>query len=279
MFFIVDKFDEDIVYEWGKFYVVDSQVELKTNIQNWRREGRISDNNALDRVLNLRSSFELPDSLIPFRVKHVEIVKNLKVNYPIILEKDSFGKNRGYEWNGRNEFDFIIRDLEPGNEYRQIDIRDRDKYPYPEANAKFDGIEYSRFYRKGKRDFNGGFKLLNRNNQYSDYLVARFQFRPHEDIYDDIFIVGSFTNWEVLPWFRLEESDGLYEINIELKRGEYDYQYVTGNIENETIENIDWRIFEGNYWDTENVYSIFLYYESPKKGGYDQIIGFKQFVR
>jgi hypothetical protein len=109
--------------------------------------------------------------------------------------------------------------------------------------------------------------------------MVNFEFRPHEDIYDDIFIVGSFTNWEVLPWFKMEENEGLYTIGVELKRGIYDYQYVTGLTNYDLVEDIDWRIFEGNYWDTENVYSIFLYYQSPEKGEYDKILGFKQFVR
>jgi len=279
MFFITDNFDEDYIYDWGKFFVVDKSVKLNTEIQTWRREGGISANNASDRVLNFKTKFTISDSLSPFRVQHVEIVKNLEINYPTILGKDAFNRNRGYEWDGSNNFEFIIRDLEPGNEYRQINIRDKNKYQYPETRARFEGIEYSRFYKLGKKDFNGGFKLMDRGNEYSDYLITTFEFRPHENIYDDIFIVGSFTNWKILPWFKLVENQDLYTINLELKRGIYDYQYVTGIIDEEEVSEIDWRIFEGNFWDTENVYSIFLYYKSPEKGEYDKIIGFEQIVR
>jgi len=279
MFFVTDKFDEDIIYDWGKFYVVENLINLKTDIQTWRLEGSISSNNANDRVLNLKTKFTLPDSLDPFRIDHIEIVKNLEMSYPIILNKDAFAKNRSYEWDGSNNFEFIIRDIEPGNEYRQVNLRDRNKYEYPLTRAHFDGIEYSRFYKLGTKDFNGGFKLLNKRNEYADYLIATFEFKPHEDIYDDIFIVGSFTNWEVLPWFKLNENDDIYSISLELKRGIYDYQYVSGEIFDEEVENLDWRIFEGNFWDTENVYSIFLYYKSPKNGEYDKIIGFKKMVR
>lgn len=279
MFFIVDSFDEDIIYNWGQFYVVEQMINLKADFQKWRREGGISDNNAVDRVINLKTRFTLFDSLSTFRVQHVEIVKNLEVNYPIIIDKNAFAKNRGYEWDGANNYEFVIRDLEPGNEYRQINIRNRNKYQYPKTRAHFDGIEYSRFYQLGDRDFNGGFKLLNRNNEYSDYLVTSFEFKPHKKIYEDIFIVGSFNNWEVLPWYKLDNKNDLYKISLELKRGIYDYQFVTGSINGDEVEEIDWRIFEGNYWDTENVYSIFLYYKSPEKGEYDKIIGFKQIVR
>ncbi len=278
-FFITDPQDTSIVYDWGEFYVVENTVKLKTSIQDWRREGRISGNSALDRVLNLKVNFQIPDSLSPFKVKYVKIIKNLETSKPIILPKESFSTTKGYEWDGAKSFTFITRDLEPGNEYRQTNLRDHYRFQYPVTRAQFDGIEYSRFYEFGKRDFNGGFKLMNRNNQYADYLTVKFEFRPPEKMYDDIFIVGSFTNWEVSPWFKLNNKDGLYSINLELKRGVYDYQYVTGNIDGDIVKDIDWYIFEGNFWETNNVYSIFVYYKDPDFGGYDKIIGYKRLVR
>ena len=279
MFFITDSFDEEIIYDWGKFYVVENIIKLNTNVQDWRREGRISSNNTNDRVLNLKVNFSLPDSLEPFRVKNIEVVKNLAIEYPIKLEKDAFVENRIYEWNGSSKFEFGIRDLQPGNEYRIVNLKDHNKYQYPITRAQFDGIEYSRFYKLGEKDLNGGFRLMDRKNNYSDYLIATFQFRPPDPTSEDIFIVGSFTNWEVLPWFKMEKKDELYSISIELKRGIFNYQYVVGSIEDEIVNEIDWQIYEGNFWDTENVYSIFLYYKSPEKGEYDKIIGFKQIVR
>ena len=64
--------------------------------------------------------------------------------------------------------------------------------------------------------------------------------------------------------------------SVQLKRGVYDYQYVTGKIVNDRVENIDWEILEGNFWETENEYYIFLYYQTVEKGGYDKIIGYKK---
>ena len=279
MFFITDNYDESIVYEWGKFYVVEELLPLKTDIIEWRREGSISGNSALDRVYNLKVNFEIPDSLDPFRIKHIEIVKNNETSYPELILKDSFIENRGYEWDGTKKFQFVIRDLEPGSEYRQVNLKDHNRHQLPVARAHYDGIEYSRFYKMNRRDFNGGFKLMNKNNQYSDYLISTFEFKPHEKIDDNIYIVGSFTNWEVLPWFKLENKKDIYSISLELKRGIYDYKYVTGIDDDEVVENIDWNLFEGNFWETQNIYSIFLYYRSPERGEYDKIIGYKRIVK
>ncbi|MFZ1292239.1 MAG: type IX secretion system plug protein domain-containing protein [Melioribacteraceae bacterium] len=279
IFYITDSYDKEIIYEFGKFFVVENIVEIKTDIQNWRREGKISSNNELDRVLNLKTSFTLPDSLDPFRIDYVNIIKNYEINYSQKLEKNSFQTNKSYEWDGAKSFSFITRDLEPGNEYRQIDLNDHNKYQFPNTRAHFDGIEYSRFYQFGKSDLDGSFRLMQKNNQYADYLISTFEFSPPNQIDEDIFIVGSFTNWDVLPWYKLNYDENNYKISLELKRGIYDYQFVSGNIEDDKVENIDWRIFEGNFWETNNKYSIFLYYKSPLNGEYDQIIGFKQILR
>jgi hypothetical protein len=101
-----------------------------------------------------------------------------------------------------------------------------------------------------------------------------FELRPTEDFNDDIFITGSFNNWELSPDYRLRLEDGVYFTWIELKRGIYDYQYVTGNYINGEIENADWFFMEGNSWKTNNDYYIFLYYNSEYLGEYEEIIGF-----
>jgi hypothetical protein len=72
------------------------------------------------------------------------------------------------------------------------------------------------------------------------------------------------------------DDKGLMNITIQLKRGVYDYQYVTGDVINNKVENIEWEILEGNFWETQNDYFIFLYYRTEEKGGYDKIIGYKK---
>lgn len=279
MYYITDNYDDQIIYALGKFYVVENILQLNTDIQNWRREGGVSSNNALDRVLNFKTSFTLPDSLDPYRVDHIEIVKNLEIEYSQKLFKDSFQKGKDFNWDGTKHFEFITRDLQPGNEYREVNLNNKNKYQYPNTRAHFEGIDYSRFYKLGKSDLNGSFKLMNRNNQYSDYLTVTFEFSPPDITDNNIFIIGSFTNWEVSPWYKINNKNGIYSISIELKRGIYDYQYVSGDINKDYVKNIDWRIFEGNFWETVNKYSVFLFYKSPEKGEYDQIIGFKQILR
>lgn len=279
MYFITDNQNTSIIYDYGKFFVVEDLIEFKVDVQKWIREGKISSNNALDRVLNFKIDFSIPDSLSPFNIMHIEIIKNFLTEYPNIIKKENYNLNQGYEWDGANKFQFYSRDIQPGNEYRQVNLRDKNLYEYPFTRAHFDGIQYSRFYSLGNNDFNGGFKLMDRNNEYSDYLVTKFEFSPPEEIDEDIFIVGPFSNWEVLPWFKLGQEKSFYSINIELKRGIYDYQYVTGRVIEDEVTQIDWTLFEGNFWETKNIYSVFLYYKTEELGGYDKIIGYSNILR
>jgi hypothetical protein len=69
---------------------------------------------------------------------------------------------------------------------------------------------------------------------------------------------------------------GLYNKTIELKRGIFDYQYVTADFINGEIKNQDWVQLEGNFWETENVYHIFIYYQDPDFGGFDRIIDYQK---
>ena len=81
-----------------------------------------------------------------------------------------------------------------------------------------------------------------------------------------------------IPFELYRGDDGIYEITIELKRGSYDYQYVTADIIDGYIENMNWLELEGNYWETNNEYYIFLFYNEPADGGYEKIIGFTKII-
>lgn len=275
-YYVTDSFNPEQVYAYGRFFVVYPEQDIDVQIYNEKLQGTISTPNTLDRVYNLTVDFNLKSELVPSRVQDVEIVENHKSDYPIVIERKSFGDLRSYEWNGSSQFKFTARDIKPGNEYREVDLRDHNRFTPPKVDAQYDGIETSRFFRYGGRDLNGGSILTNYKDPYAEYMYVVFQIRPPETITDDIFLTGAFNDWQVLPEFQMHNDDGLYKITLELKRGVYDYQYVTGAKYDGVIEGINWWILEGNYWETRNAYHVFLYYSEELLGGYDKIIGYKQ---
>jgi len=275
-FFIVDSQNPDKVYGEGKFFVVMPEVKLNISITKNRMENVIPEIAALGRTITIFTSFTLPDTLFESNIQLVEIIENKKISYPIRIDKTKLTEQNYYEWNGSNKFLFIAKDIKPGNEYRQTDLRDINRFNQKNVNAQYDGIEVSNFFKKRNRDLNGASILTNYKNDYAEYLNVTFKIRPPENITSSVFLVGDFNNWQVLPDYELYDDEGLLNLTIELKRGIYDYQYVTADKINEEIKNINWYVLEGNFWETENDYHIFLYYKSPEKGGYDKIIGYKK---
>lgn len=275
-FFIVDSQNPSQVYGEGKFYVVNSEVRLNVSVVRERAQNFDAELANLNYTYSIQSSFNLPDSLFPPNVKYVEVIENRKLDYPIIIDRNQFNKSRFYEWNGAKRFTFIARDLRPGNEYRQTDLRDYNRFNTTDVNAQYDGIETSNFFRKLRKDLDGASFLTDFRNDYAEYMNVNFRIRPPENITNPVFLVGSFNNWQVLPQYEMFDDNGLLNLKIELKRGLYDYQYVVADYNYGTITNIDWNILEGNYWDTSNEYHVFLYYDSNEKGGYEKIIGYRK---
>lgn len=106
-----------------------------------------------------------------------------------------------------------------------------------------------------------------------DYATVNFSFMPpNGQAYPDknIFLVGQFTNYEIndktLMHFNAEK--GIYETSAFLKQGYYNYEY-TGIDKNDPTKKYD---LEGNYWETENSYTILVYYKSFTDRT-DQLIG------
>jgi len=275
-FFIVDSQNEDKIYADGKFFVVNPEVKLNVTLTRSRKEGLNPEIASLGRIFILRTSLTLPDSLFNTNLRKVEIIENRKFAYPIIISRFDNTIQKFFEWNGSNRFTFTAGEIKPGNEYRRTDIRDVGRFVYPKTNAQFDGVETSNMFKKLNRDWNGATLLMNYRNDNAEYLNVNFRIRPPENITSPVFLVGSFNNWIVSPKYEMFDDDGLLNLSIELKRGVYEYQYVTGDFVNGEITNIDWNILEGNFWETDNEYHIFLFYESTDLGGYEKIIGYKR---
>ena len=120
-------------------------------------------------------------------------------------------------------------------------------------------------------DLNGKQQLFNErsnNSEYeSEYIMVDFQLKYPYDKSNDIYVYGAISNWEYQEKFRLkfDEELQLYTTRALLKQGYYDYQY---KIKNKYNENE----IEGNYFETKNEYTIYVYYK-PIWARYEKIIG------
>ena len=272
MFYITDAQDTSIVYGYGKFYVVQNIIDIQDTLTNETLESGNYFPTDLGKVFNITTNFILSNKLFPGQVNNVTIIENRKIDYPIVIKRSFNTDTRLYYWDANRKFTFIARDIRPGNEYRQADLRDINLFNSANVNAQIDGLEYSRFFKEGPKDLDGASLIDNFKNSNSTYLNVNFSIKPPDNVYGDVFLVGSFNNWDILPNYKMDYNDGIFSKTVSLKRGVYDYQYVTANYRKGNIDNPDWYILEGNSWETVNEYNIFVYYNEPTNGGYDRII-------
>jgi len=274
-YFITDSQDTSLVFGSGRFYFIQNVLDLNVLFKREQLEDKVYYPLTIGNVFNITTSFVLPQEMFPAYVDHIEIVENKKTDDIISVDKNYNSNTRQFYWDGDRKISFTVRDIRPGNEYRETDLRDINRFSSKNVRAQFDGIEYSRFYKQGRRDLNGGYILTNFKNEYADYLNVKFSIRPPNEFFQSIFLVGAFNDWRILPEYEMENEGGIYSKTIELKRGIYDYQYVAADILNNEVKNEDWLLLEGNFWETSNLYHIFIYYKDPNYGGYDRIIGYK----
>ena len=272
IFYITDNQDENIIYASGKFIVVYPGLKLDAKIKKSRLEGENA--NPSTRTITLETSFNMPDSLFSSNIDEIEIIENQKIYDPVIINRDPYNNYRYYEWDGANRFTFIAKDIFPGNEYRQVDLRDYNYFNSKKVNANKGGIETPHSNVRYYRDYNGGSVLTNYKSEYADYLDVTFKLKMPSDFKRKIFLVGAFNDWDIWYDYELNYNNGIYEISTELKRGVYDYQYVTADEINGSITNLDWTEIEGNNWETDNEYHVFLYYKEPERGNYDRLLGY-----
>lgn len=131
------------------------------------------------------------------------------------------------------------------------------------------------------RDANGMYQLGNveNNNPFwqGDYATVWFRFVPpqNEPYADkDVFVYGELTNYEFSERNKMifNKETGIYENSQLLKQGLYDYMYL---FRDKKTGQFDAGLSEGNWWETENNYTILVYYR-PMSGRADELVSITQ---
>ncbi len=109
----------------------------------------------------------------------------------------------------------------------------------------------------------------------ADYATVHFRYIPAGKApfpNKDVYLFGELTNYGDLDSARMNynEQEGMYETSIFLKQGYYDYAYITRNPDG---SNPSFEFTEGNFFETEDNYTILVYYR-PLGGRADELVGF-----
>ncbi|MDB5201382.1 MAG: hypothetical protein JWQ27_791 [Ferruginibacter sp.] len=126
-------------------------------------------------------------------------------------------------------------------------------------------------------DYNGMFNIATYETVnplwQGDYATVHFSYVPPTgEAYPkhDIYLAGAFTNYDLTNEWKLTYDDTakIYRAQAFLKQGYYNYTYLAVD-KSDPAKRID---LEGNYWETENSYTILIYYKAFTDRS-DQLIG------
>ena len=275
-YFIVDSQDPSIIFAEGKFIVVKADVPLQVELKQETLEDKTYFPPQLNHTNWVVVDANPKETYFTFQVDELEIIQNHLMENTYKVPRTSTNQNRVFEWDGASSLRFIAKDVRPGNEYRQVNLQDINVYSSKNVKAQFDGMEYSRFLLKSKPDMNGGFKIKAPSGQDSVYMNVKFQVKPPQEVFGDVYLIGAFNDWKLSENNKMSFNGDHFELTLELKRGVYDYQYVVVNGDYSNPANQDWFVLEGNDWQTTTELNIFLWYRDQENGGYDRIIGYSK---
>lgn len=198
----------------------------------------------------------------------------------------TFVRGNNLEYNSENTGVF-----EGGKEWRWLDLRsfrlqsDR----VLRANYKRDSTDIflkPDTDRRGQRyvyfaDLDGMYQITTYEtiNPFwqGDYAMVYFSFAPPDGqpyAGQDLYLSGGFTGFELSDKWKMtfNEETKMYETKAFLKQGYYNYQYILADAADPKKRVA----LEGNYWETENSYTVLIYYKSFTDRA-DQLIGIGQF--
>ncbi len=217
----------------------------------------------------------------PLKNVQVKILQNGKFNEEIknIRPQFTFGNDLMYKYDSETQFwagnEFLYfenKDIRASvNNVAKVDATSDIYSVYLYTNNARRNYPYSLY-----EDVNGNFVVRNisaSNNEIeADYAWVFFSLSaPTFRLNKNIYITGLFNNYNLTPEYMMDYNPkkGIYEKAILVKQGFTNFEYTVaddkGNIDRENA-------IDGNFYQTENDYSILVYYKE-NTGRYDRVIG------
>lgn len=270
---------EENVYGEGRFFVVDMVSPVAVKVSNDFLTDAVS---PLNQIHKVETKVQLPHEVEGYFYTTADVYQNRRLHNAYRIDAndhDPFTKvegfNRGYRL-------FTILNILPGNEYRTLNISDMTRYPNRALVRLAEGVDQPRPYWRTGPDKNGTASLNGFTGIASDYLEVLFRLDlssvPGVTNNDDVYVVGPFNEWNPAEDDKLtyDDNEKCHTVRKLLRRGIYDYQYITGAWDDATqrVVQQDWKALEGNDWRTTDEYHTMVYYNDTRFGGFDRLVGF-----
>lgn len=267
--------DDEIVFS-RPFIVYKPMVDVGVSVHKSR------DIATIDSKQNVEFSVNHPDLLInnPSQEIKVVIYQNNDWNTAVKNIKPQFYRGNQLLYRYSDKVSFWA-----GNEYLFFDTKEIRSASNNIAKSRLEGLFNTYLYTDEVRnnkpytfypDINGNFVVRTIDSDdistEADYSFVHFTLEAYTDIgEEDVYIYGNFNDWQLTNENKMTYNERLklYTCTMLMKQGFYNYKYVTADISG-TINN---RAIEGSFYQTENDYTVLVYYK-PIGSRYDQVIGY-----
>lgn len=182
-----------------------------------------------------------------------------------------FPAGKEYRWADLQSFRFLSDRMDRVDKSREpVDV-------YLKPDLERNNLRYLFFRDRNGWDEINTTESLNPWWQ-TDYAFVHFTFAPANRqpfAGRSVYLLGSFTGNQIGDSSRMEydAARGVYTKTAFLKQGYYSYTYVTKS-DKHPEEKADPSLTEGNYWETENEYTILFYYRSFSSR-HDELVGIR----
>lgn len=262
-----------------RFMVYENGVELDAYINTPRNSIGSNQNQQVQFEIN-HKGFPIDNAFQEIKavVMQNDRPDNMKSGVQPLFIKENilqFQQNNDLVFQAGKEFRFFdTRTIRfKGSGVSNIELSDTSNtfflIPYP--------VRSSLSYQQ-ERDLNGKYYIdiqeKRRDNFEADYCEVNFLLPMEIPMGNgDIYIQGGFNDWQLTDENKMvyNADFGGYLGKLYLKQGVYNYQYV---FVDDKKDIIDHSFTEGNYYDTENDYTILIYYR-PFTERYDRLIAVK----
>jgi hypothetical protein len=264
-----------------RFVVLESQSSVAAQVQQAFNAQYYNNYQKLSIVVKTDSRIQ---ALSPTDIK-VVVLQNNNWQTSLFLDRPTITRGNYYEYSDEG-----ITAMPAGKEFRWVDLRslrllsDRVKgmetindttHIFLQPDPSRSNHPYLYY-----NDMNGSYvvETMESINPFwqGDYAQVHFSYFPPDNrpvSGRDVFVFGELTNYanDSSSKMIFNADRGAYEKTLFLKQGYYNYNYITLPAGKQGYP--DFSQTEGNYWGTENSYTVLVYYR-PFGARADQLIGF-----
>lgn len=270
--------DPDQVIFTRRFMVAENKVHVQAKVIAPRTVSMRQEGQEIQFTIH-HGEFDINN---PYRDLNVKLLQNQQWSTAITDLKPVFIKRNELVYDYDAPATFMA-----GNEYRPLDLKSfryameyiRRSERTPEGHKIVLQPDQKRVFKQylNNPDINGNLLIKNddgyNDHTESDYATVYFSLVMDQPLIgSDLYIYGGFNNFQCNEENKMAYNAnlGMYQGQLLLKQGFYNYQYAV--VEHHNPNKPDITILEGSFRDTENNYTILVYYRDFSNN-YDQLVG------